>query len=136
MVEGEGGGLVRQFLTLNHQSSTINHRRTCRSEAVRGVKIVEPRERFAGREDRRGSRCDRDILLRIGCREVRVAAEIVVVEDVVVHRPAVVVAEPIAPVISIAPELTLPDDRFDLAGIGPDADVAAADVDLGLRVEG
>ena len=54
---------------------------------------------------------------------MRIAAEIVIVEDVVVHRPAVVVAEPVAPVITIASKLSLPDNGFDLTGVRPDANV-------------
>src|SRR5207248_11629480 len=63
-----------------------------------------------------------------GRQQERVAAQVVVVEDEVEHRVTVVVAEPVSPVVAAAAELRLARDRLELAGVGLEAEVAAADV--------
>src|SRR5262249_35969619 len=46
----------------------------------------------------------------------------------VIARVGVVAAEPVAPVVAAAAVLTLPGDGLELAGVGLEAEVAAADV--------
>ena len=70
------------------------------------------------------------IKTRIRRREMRIAAQIMVGENVLEDRIGIVAAEPIAPVISISTELRLSGLRVDETGVGTYSNVAAADLRL------
>ena len=57
---------------------------------------------------------------------MRVAAKVVVLQDVMPEWPRVLHAEPVAPVVGIASELRRPALGVQLAGVRPEAEVAAA----------
>src|SRR5215475_8997644 len=59
---------------------------------------------------------------------MRIAAKIVVREHKVIHRIAVVVAEPVAPVVAAAAVLGQAGFRLNLASLRLDAEIAAAQV--------
>src|SRR5262249_9173906 len=80
------------------------------------------------RIDRSDAGRDGDVDARIGRRQVRIAAQVVVGQDVVPHRIAVVAAEPVAPVVAAAAVLRLTALQVDLAGVGLDAKIATANV--------
>src|SRR6266699_2049596 len=70
------------------------------SEPIRGPGIIETGQGTAYGKDRRSAGHHRDVDSRIGRSQMRIAAEIVIVEDEMIHRVAVVAAEPVAPVIA------------------------------------
>src|SRR4029077_860229 len=60
---------------------------------------------------------------------MRVAAQIVIVQNKVIHGIAVIAAEPVAPIIPALAVLSLPRLRLEDAVIGPKTKIAAADAD-------
>ena len=60
---------------------------------------------------------------------MRVAARVKIVEHEVIHRVRIVVAEPVAEVVSIAAVLSLSGGWVELAGVWVPAEVTAANVD-------
>src|SRR5207302_6281152 len=93
-------------------------------EAIGHGKIVETGERFTFWKDGGRAGIDGDLLFHGRWREVRVAAEVIVVERVVPHRVRIVAAEPVAPVVALATELRIPAHRVEIACVGADAQIA------------
>src|SRR5260221_13964977 len=59
-----------------------------------------------------------------------VAAQVMIGQDEMIHRIAVVAAESFAPIVEAGAVLGLPSLDFDFAGLGPDAEIAAGDIDF------
>ena len=129
VVEGfadEGGGVGAQpFVAVDRAAAS-------RGVAPLVVEAMVAFLRLAGGMDRRlRGREHHDPPVRRG--EVGVAAQIVVGQDIVPERTGVLRAEPVAPVVAVAPELRRPGGGFQLAGVGPETEVAAADLDVDAR---
>ena len=60
---------------------------------------------------------------------MRIAADVVIGQNVLPHRIAVVAAEPVAPIVAAAAVLRLAGLRVERAVVGADAEIAAAQVD-------
>src|SRR5262249_25676055 len=107
----------------------VDDRAARRREPPRGTGIVEARQHAAEREHWSRPRHRRHLWAHLRRREVRVAAEVVVGQDVVPHWHAVVAAEPVVEIIAAAAVLRLTSGSVDVAGVRADAEVAAGDVD-------
>src|SRR5262249_57499102 len=70
-------------------------------EVVGGAGVVEARQRAADGENRGGPGHRPQRHARVGRRQVRVAAQVVVFQGEVPERVAVVAAEPVAPVVAV-----------------------------------
>src|SRR5260221_201448 len=84
---------------------------------------------FVDGVDLGGAGLDGDGDADFGGGGIGVAAEVMIVEDEVEHGVAVVVAEPVVPVVAGAAVLGDAGGGFDEAFVGADAKIAAADVD-------
>ena len=98
------------------------------SETIDLVVIVQPTQRVAGRIDRTGSGDFRKRYLGGRGADMGIAAEVVIREGKVPSRPRVVAAEPVAPIIPVAAVLGLAGLGIVLAGVRPDAQIAAVHV--------
>ena len=85
--------------------------------------------RRAGREDTGGDFVVCEDSLRAFDGEFRIAAKVAFGKTDMPKPGGVVIAEPVAKIISSAVELRLGGDRFDLAGVRSNAEVAAGDID-------
>src|SRR5437868_1496231 len=92
---------------------------------ARLVKRVKASFPLAGRIDGRIFRRD-DLLHRVGRSDVRVAPAVMILQNLMPERPGIHLAEPITPVVRVAPELRRPALRIHLAGVRSEAKIAAA----------
>src|SRR5688572_5973743 len=60
---------------------------------------------------------------RIRCGDMRVAAQVALLQRIVPQQSAVIAAEPVAPIVAHAPLLRPPNHRLDLACVRPAAEV-------------
>ena len=95
---------------------------------VRGVGIVEARQGAADWIDAGRSGRDRDIDARIGGGHMRITADVMIFEHVMIHGVAVIAAEPVTPVVAAAAELGLAGLSVDQALVGANAKIPAANV--------
>ena len=102
----------------------VGRRAVGRGDVVGHAQVVEPGERAADGKD---PRVGLERLPRVGRGVVRVAPQVVIGEDVVPAPVGVVVAEPVAPVVAVPAVLGLAALGLELAGVGPEPEVAAAD---------
>src|SRR6185503_588470 len=63
---------------------------------------------------------------RIRRGHVRVAAQVRVGQNIMPKWPRILRAEPVTPVVAVAPELGRPALRLQFAGVGPETEVARA----------
>src|SRR5205823_5675410 len=83
------------------QLVAVDDRAASRGEPAGGAGVVEARQDAAHRVDRLGAGDGRHLHAGRGAGEVGVSAEVVVGQDVVPGRHAVVAAEPAAPVVPV-----------------------------------
>ncbi len=97
-------------------------------EASGLIKAVEALFHAAGGIHGRIAR--EELMDRVRRDDVRIAAQVVILQDVVPERKTVLHAEPVAPVIAGATELRGAGLRIKLARVRLEAEIAAAEVDL------
>src|SRR5262249_24467493 len=105
-------------------------------EVIDRLRVVETRQRLAEGIDRSGARLFRNIDADVRIEHMRVALEVVVLPDIVIHGVGVIVAESLAQVAGGAAKLRLAADRLDQALIRLDAKIAAADADHRSGLDG
>src|SRR5262249_11328210 len=126
-------GLTRETVPgvfLPQVGVAIDQRAARRGDAVGALRHVEAFEGAADGEELAGVGLAGDSDARGGEDGEAIALGVVVGQGVVEQEVAVVAAEPVAPVVADAPLLRQAGGGLDLAGVGADPDVAAADVDL------
>ncbi len=115
---------------------SINHSAASRCKSIVTMRFVESFESFADwKNDRWPGRFGYGAFgERSG--QVRIAREHVIAKYIVPHRIAVVAAEPVAPAISIAPELSVSRRKLHFAGVGADSQIVMTDVQFLACLDG
>ena len=107
---------------------TIHLNPACTREPPGLIKAVKALFHAAGGID--GWIPREELVDRVGRDDVRIAAQVVILQNIVPERKTVLHAEPVAPVIAGATELRRAGLRIKLAGVRLEAEIPAAEVDL------
>src|SRR5262249_34352532 len=110
---------TEEIIAVDHDAATGGER---------VAKVPSPAAGIAGHVARRiGQHCRR-IDTRVWGGDVRISANVVIVERVMPHRLGVGAAEPVAAIVAVAAELRLAGLRIELAGVRTNPQITIADI--------